>query len=301
MSIQITTAFVEQYKGNVSHLAQQKGSRLRHAVDIEMVTGKTAFFEQIGATAARKRTTRHSDTPRMDTPHARRRVSLFDYDWADLIDQEDKVRLLIEPSSKYAQAAAWAMGRAMDDAIIEAADGTAYTGVDGSTSTAFDTNMVVDVQERDVGVSAADLGLNIAKLIKAKELLDANDVDPDEPRYIALPARQVSSLLKTTKATSADYNSVKALVEGKINSFMGFEFIRTQRTGVDSNSDDKVLFWAKSGIRLGLGADITARIGERADKNYATQVFTSMTIGATRMEETKVGYIECDDDAGPGA
>ena len=301
MSVQITTAFVEQYKGNVTHLAQQKGSRLRSAVMVESVVGKTAFFEQIGSTAARQRTSRHSDTPRMDTPHARRRVALFDYDWADLIDQEDKIRMLIDPSSQYAQAAAWAMGRAMDDAIISAADGTAYTGVDGSTQTAFDTNMVVDVQMRDTGVSAADYGLNVAKLIAAKELLDANDVDPDEERFIALPARQVTSLLKTTKATSADYTTVKALVEGKIDTFVGFKFIRTQRTGTDSNSDDKVLFWVKSGLKLGLGADITARITERADKNYATQVFTSMVIGATRMEETKVGYIECDISTGPGA
>ena len=48
MSVQITTAMVEQYAGNVSHLAQQKGSRLRGAVRVETVVGKKAFFEQIG-------------------------------------------------------------------------------------------------------------------------------------------------------------------------------------------------------------------------------------------------------------
>ena len=108
MSVQITTAFVEQYKGNVEHLVQQKGSRLRQAVSVETVTGKNAFFEQIGSTAAQQRTSRHSDTPRMDTPHARRRVSLVDFDWADLIDDEDRVRMLIDPTSPYAEAAAMA-------------------------------------------------------------------------------------------------------------------------------------------------------------------------------------------------
>lgn len=301
MSIQITTAFVEQYRANVVHLAQQKGSRLRNAVRTETVTGKNAFFEQIGAVAARKRTTRHADTPRMDTPHARRRVSLLDFDWADLIDQEDKVRMLIDPASQYAQAAAWSMGRAMDDEIITAADGTAYTGVDGSTSTAFDTNMIVDVQIRDVGVTAADYGLNVAKLIEAKRLLDANEVDPDEGRTIVVNARQLASLFRTTKITSSDYNSVKALVAGELDTFMGFDFLRSERIGTDSNGDDKVLFWAQSGLLLALGAEPQARISERSDKNYATQVFYSMTIGATRMEEKKVGYIECDPTAGPGA
>ncbi len=301
MSVQITTAFVEQYKGNVEHLAQQKMSRLRNAVSVESVTGKNAYFEQIGSTTAELRTSRHSDTPRMDTPHARRRVSLADYDWADLIDQEDRVRMLIDPSSPYAEAGARAMGRAIDDVIIAAADGTAYTGVAGGTQTAFDTNMIVDVQTRDPGVTAADLGLNVAKLIEAKRLLDANEVDPDEERYIIVNARQMASLLKATKATSADYTTVKALVTGQVDSFVGFKFIRSERIGTDTNSDDKVLYWAKPGIKLALGRDVQTRITERPDKNYATQVFLSMTIGATRMQETMVGYIECDDDAGPGA
>lgn len=299
MSIQITTAFVEQYKSNVYHLTQQKGSKLRRAVRTESVTGKNAYYEQMGATAARKRTSRHSDTPRMDTPHSRRRVSLEDYDWSDLIDSEDQIRMLIDPTSQYAEAAAMAMGRAMDDSIIAAADGTAFTGVDGSTSTAFNTAMIVDVQNVWPGVSAADTGLNVAKLIMAKQLLGQNDVDPDEETYIVPNARQISSLLKDDKLSSHDYNVVKPLVSGQVVSYMGFTFIPCNRIGVDSNGDDKVLFWAKGGILLGVGKDITTKISERADKNYSTQVFGSMTIGATRMEEARVGFIECDPGASP--
>lgn len=291
MSVQITTAFVEQYSANVVHLAQQKGSRLRRAVRVETVVGKNAFFEQIGATSARKRTSRHSDTPRMDTPHSRRRVSLVDYDWADLIDNEDRVRMLIDPTSPYAMAAANAMGRAMDDAIIDAADGTAYTGVAGGTSTSYDSNNTVDVQ---VGISpAADTGLNVGKLRRAKQLLDADEVE-DEDRYCAINAKQLENLLGETEVTSSDYNIVKALVHGEVNTFLGFDFIRTERLETDSNSDHKVLYWQKQGLLLGVGADPTARISERDDKNYATQVFNSMAIGATRMEEARVGYIECD-------
>ncbi len=290
MSVEITTAFVEQYRGNVEHLAQQKGSRLRSAVSVETVTGKNAFFEQIGSTAARLRTSRHADTPRLDTPHARRRVSLSDFDWADLIDREDQVRMLIDPTSPYTEAASNAMGRAIDDEIITAADAAAFTGVDGSTSTAFDTNMVVDVQ---VGGSSSDVGLNVAKLRAAKEKLDANEVDDNE-RSVILNAKQMNNLLAETAVTSSDFNTVKALVQGEVGTFLGFNFIRSERIGVDANSDHKVLFFAKSGIKLAIGQEPTARISERDDKNYATQVFYSMAIGATRMEETKVGYIECD-------
>ena len=291
MSVQITTAFVEQYKGNVEHLVQQKGSRLREAVSVETVVGKNAFFEQVGSTAAQQRTSRHSDTPRMDTPHARRRVSLVDYDWADLIDDEDRVRMLIDPQSPYASAAAWAMGRAMDEEIVAAADGTAYTGVAGGTSTSYDSSNTVDVQ---VGISpAADTGLNVGKLRAAKQILDANEAE-DGDRYMIINAKQLQNLLGQTEVTSSDFATVKSLVNGEVNTFMGFTFIRTELIGTDSNSDHKVLFWQKAGMKLAIGAEPSIKISERADKNHATQVFASMAIGATRMQEKLVGYIECD-------
>jgi hypothetical protein len=300
MSVQITTSMVDSYKDNLYHLSQQKGSRLRRAVRVENITGKSHFFDQLGATAARLRTSRHSDTPRMDTPHARRRVTLLDYDWADLIDSEDQVRLLGDPTSMYAEAGAMAMGRAMDDAIITAADATAYTGVDGSTSTSFDTNMIVDVQVRWPGASAADYGLNVAKLLEAKKILGSGNVDPDDECYCVVNAAQVKSLLMDTRVSSHDYNAIKPLVNGQISQFAGFTMIPTERLGLDSNSDTKVLYWAKNGLALALGKDITVRISERDDKNYAKQVFCSMSIGATRLEEARVGYIECDPSAGPG-
>jgi len=284
MSVQITTAFIEQYKSNVFHLAQQKGSRLRDAVRSEQVVGKAHYFERIGSTAALKRTSRHSDTPRVDTPHSRRRVTMEDYDWADLIDNEDKVRMLISPDSEYAQAGAWAMGRAMDDAIIDAASGNAFGGVAGGTTVALPSGQKI---------AHGSAGLSVTKLIEAKEILDANSVDPEEPRYCVVTSKQLSDLLAITQITSADFNSVKALVQGEIDTFMGFKFIRTERLDTNSSSNRLVLAFAQSGIGLAVGQDINTRISERADKNYATQVFLSMTIGATRIEDEKVVEIEC--------
>jgi len=284
MSVQITTAFVEQYKSNVFHLAQQKGSRLRDSVRTETITGKSHFFERIGAVAAAKRTSRHADTPRMDTPHSRRKVTMDDYDWADLIDQEDKVRMLISPQSDYAQAGAFAMGRAMDDAIIEAATGNAFGGVSGGTTVALPAGQKI---------AHGSAGLTLEKLIEAKEILDGNDVDPDEPRYIIATSKQMSNLLNIQKVTSADFASVKALVQGQIDTFLGFNFIRTERLGLDASSNRQVLAYCGSAIGLAVGSDVNTRISERADKNYATQVFLSMTIGATRVEDEKMVEIAC--------
>lgn len=285
MSTQVTTSFVEQYSSNVQLLSQQKASRLGAAVDVEYVKGKNAFFEQIGSTAARVRTTRHSDTPRMDTPHARRRVSLVDYDWADMIDDADKIRMLIDPTSPYAMAAAAAMGRAKDDVIIAAALGTAYTGVTGSTSTSFLAGNII---------AHNSAGMTVAKILNAKEILDGHEVDESIRRYICLTSDQVTDLLNTTEVKSSDYNTVKALAMGEINTFCGFEFIRCERLTHDGTSRE-CLAWAEDGIKLAVGQDVQARISERADKNYSTQVFFSMCIGATRMEEKKVVEINCNE------
>ena len=284
MSVQITTAFVEQYKSNVFHLAQQKGSRLRDAVRSETVTGKSHFFERIGSTAAQKRTSRHSDTPRVDTPHSRRKVSLDDYDWGDLVDQEDKVRMLISPSSEYALAGAWAMGRAMDDAIVDAATGNAFGGVSGGTTIALPSGQKV---------AHGSAGLTLAKMISAKEILDKNETDPEEPRYMVVTAKQLSDLLAITNVTSSDFATVKALVQGEVDTFLGFNFIRSQRLGTDSSGNRQVLAFCQSAIGLAVGSDVTTKISERDDKNYATQVFLSMSIGATRIEDEKMVEIAC--------
>ena len=286
MSTQITTAFVNQFSANVQMLSQQMGSLLRNAVDTESVNGEKAFFDQVGQAAAVLRTSRHQDTPLVDTPHTRRMVTMSDYEYADLIDDSDKVRLLVDPTSTYSRAAAAAMGRAMDDVIITAALGTSQTGKDGSTSTALPAGQKI---------AHGSAGLTIAKLVSAKELLDAASVDPSIPRHIVVSPKQISDLLNNTTVTSSDFNTVKALAQGEISSFVGFNFIVSNRLNTDSNSDRQVIAFAQDGIKLAVGKEPAARIDERADKSYSTQVYYCQTIGATRMEEEKVVEIACNE------
>lgn len=279
MSQEITTAMVEQYKANIQLLSQQKGSRLRNAVRVEIVVGKNAFFEQIGAVVAQKKTTRHMDTPQSDTPHARRRVSPEDYVWADYVDKEDLVRTLINPISPYAINAVNAFGRAIDDAIIAAASGTAYTGVAGGTATSLPSSQKIADDNK---------GLSVDKLLAIKKIFWDNDVDEDIELHICCSSQQIVDLLGEEEMTSGDYQTVQALVQGKIKQALGFTFHRSQRLSVDASDIRTCFAWAQDGLLLGLGADIHTRIGERADKNYLTQVWCGMSIGATRMEEAKV-------------
>ena len=118
-----------------------------------------------------------------------------------MIDNQDKIRTLIDPTSAYASAAAYALGRAQDDEIIASISGTAYNGETGSSSTPLPSAQKITESGTD--------GVTIAKLRSAKELLDAASVDPSITRYIAVGPRQITDLLGTTEVTSSDFNSVK--------------------------------------------------------------------------------------------
>tara|TARA_R110002020_G_scaffold402806_1_gene612936 strand:+ start:5790 stop:6428 length:639 start_codon:yes stop_codon:yes gene_type:complete len=209
---------------------------------------------------------------------------LVDYEYADLIDNQDRVRTLIDPTSSYALAAAYALGRAVDDEIIAAATGTAYTGETGSTSTSFSSDNAITESGSD--------GLTLAKLRSAKEKLDTGNVDPSISRFMVIGPQQLSNLLNVTNVTSSDYNTVKALVQGELDTFMGFKFITSTRLSKTSTKR-KVLAFAQDGIKLAIGKDIMTKIDERSDKGYATQVYVCQSIGSTRMEEAKVVSIEC--------
>jgi hypothetical protein len=187
--------------------------------------------------------------------------------------------MLVDPTSSYAQAAAYAMGRAMDDAIIAAATGASDTGVAGGTSVALPSAQKI--------AEAGTAGLTIAKLRQAKEIIDLADVDPSLKRYIVVSPKQISDLLGTTEVTSSDFNTVKALASGDVNTFLGFDFCVTNRLSIAS-SKRKCIAFVQDGVALAVGKDSTARIDERSDKGYATQVYYSAAFGATRMEEAKV-------------
>ena len=288
MSTEVNKAFVQQFKDNLIHLAQQKGSKLASTVKKEMVTGKSAHFERLGATAAVQRTSRHGDTPLIDTPHSRRRVTLLDYEWADLIDHQDKVRMLIDPQSDYALAGARALGRKLDDIIIGALEGNA-SSIDSSDS----ASSVALVHTIDEDFNTANSDIIMEKVVEAKRILMSNEVDTDmEELYFVLDSTALHNLLKETEVSSADYNTVKSLVAGSPGTFMGFNFIQSERLTTTSESFKRCLAYAKSGAVLAMGQDITARISERDDKSYATQVYASMTAGATRLEEEKVIAVE---------
>jgi hypothetical protein len=295
MSFQVDTALVQAYRANIDLKFQQMGSRFRGAVRNERQAAEFEFYDRIGPVDAIEVTSRHADTPLVSTPHDRRRVGLRDFDWADLIDNKDKLRMLADPTSSYVTNAVYAMGRAQDDVILQAAVGTAYTGKTGSTSVTFASASEIAVNYVESG-TAANSNLTIGKLRYARYLMDKSEVTTEGQYdlFIAVDPAQIQSLLRTTEVTNADYNTIKALVNGQIDTYMGFKFIKSNRLTVAS-SIRSCLAWERQGLLLATGMEIKVDVGPRRDKRNSIQVYVCGSFGATRMWEEKVLRVKCDE------
>lgn len=287
MSQNIPVAFVNQYHGDVEMLLQQKGSRLRPKVRVEDQKGEIQFWEQVGPTEAVDITNRHGDSPQVDSEHFRRAVSLQFFDWGDFIDKIDKVRMLIDPTNAYTQNAVYALGRKIDRIIIAAFFGTAKTGHLGTTDVTFPAANIVPLN-----LGGTNVGLTVPKLVRSKKLLLSFENDMDEPMYLGYAAQQMEDLLNLTQVTSTDYNSVRALVRGDVNSFMGYEFCHSELFTHDGTSR-LCPVWAKSGMLAAISPDVETAVERRWDKRGSVYVYAAAGSGSTRMQENKVIQIPC--------
>jgi len=292
MSVEITTAFTKQYADGVRVLQQQQDNRLRMAVMVDnLVEGDREFYDQVGSVEMQDVTNRHGDTEYTDHPHRRRMVTLATKEIADLVDRADRRRLLNDPINPYTRMQAAAANRKLDDTILAAFDATAKTGVDGTTDVVFDTAFSYNA----TGTSQV---LIVADLIKARSLLEAAENEEDQGDYSwhgALSAKARQQLLGTTEVTSADYNTIRALVNGQVDTYLGFDFKKTQRAAIDGSSIRDAFFWVKMSMQLSIGQEARSFIDVLPQKRHSIQVRTEMDMGATRMDEKGVVRILVDE------
>lgn len=294
MSVNITTFYVQEYARILNELVQQRDSRLRKGCTEQRYEGKAGSpVEQVGAIAMQQVTSRYQPMGRVDAPTDRRWVYPSDFDLPQLLDSFDKLRLLIDPKSKFVQNAHFAANRQFDDLIISAMFGTAKTGETGSTSVTFPSSQIVSVSQG----AASATGLTVAKLREALRILRANEAIPDNDQptdvYCVAGSKQLDNLLAEVQVVSSDFNPGSAVLkEGRIERFLGIEFIHSERlpTGTDdaSGTSTKVGLWQKEGMHLGLWNDITTDVAQRKDlQGLPWQAYVYMTAGATRIEEKR--------------
>ena len=297
MLTQLPEHFQTDFADNWEHLLQQKESRLEGKVRKATVKGKERTFSQLGKSQMRLITTRNGQTVPSDSVMAKRWVRPVGYDEVTFIDEFDAIALgeLPAPESEHVQSHAMAAKRTMDEVIIAGLEGTAYIGETGTTAVDLGNSQKVAVDYVQSGVTA-NSGLTLAKLARAKMILDLNEVELED-RYFIHSARQLNNLLvDVIEIKSSDYNDVKALVDGKVTRFMGFDFVMTQLLTLVVATDVRTcIAYHKNGVVLGTGVERSVKIDIRADLNHTVQIRTKILIGASRMEEERVVLVYCDE------
>ena len=286
--------FTTQFDSNWKHLVQQKNSKLKEYVTLDSIEGKEKSYNQLDATSMTQITDRSRETRITDQAMAKRWIRPLNYDCAKLVDEFDEQFLgeVVLPTSPIIQSHGAAYARTCDSIIISALGGTAYTGVTGTTATVLPAGQKIAANYVESG-AVANSGLTIAKLRAAKFLFDSNEVDEEEERIMVVSAKQLQDLLRTVEATSADYNSVRALVDGTLNTFMGFKFRRSQQLPLAT--DIRSCFaYVKSGVILA-ERGLKTHMDIRTDLSHSLQIRSVASLAAVRMEEKKVVEIACDE------
>lgn len=276
----------------------------------ETFIGKAEFFDRLGTAVAEDKEGRNTDTPNLDIDHSRRMVVTGTRHWGTLVDPKDKLQNIHMPESEYAKSATMGLGRKEDQVLIKAGFGGALGGEDGTSTT-----QLGNAQKITAVASAALAYPNAQLLRKAKRILDHAQVKGK--RHLFHAADFLEALLATTEITSSDYNTIKALAQGELNTFCGFDFHNCEEidqytaqsnswdsgdyhfntttglydaAGTDLGGTEKVAMVMVEGglIRGETEGSFLADIDYRKDKSYSRQVYTKIDMGGVRLEEAKI-------------
>ena len=295
MSKNLTNAAVIDFDSEVKH-EYQGMKTLRECVTVRgNVTGESYKFTRMGKGVANQKASSADVTP-MDISHARQTATLQNWNAPEYTDIFDQAEVNFDEKTELAQVIAKAIGRREDQIIIDTLAGLTTGGGAGFSFAATndedpDTGRVFDI--------SGTRNFDLTSIRSAKGHLD--DIEADgEGRFIVLRALALQKLLEDTTVTSSDYNTVKALVSGELDTYLGFKFkvigTRTEG-GLPGVAADRTAFaWQKASIGIAIGLDMKTSIDWIATKTawLANGVYKA---GASAREPQGIVKIQYDETA----
>jgi len=277
MAIGLSNAFVTLFDAEVKQAYQAKAQLVGAARQRRGVEGSTAKFPKVGKGVATLRIPQTDVTP-LNVDFSQVTVTMEDWNAAEYSDIFMQQKVNFDERQELVQVVANAIGRRQDQLLIDAL-------------TASSTSNTVS---NDIG--GTDTNLNLDKLLAAKKALDAKNVPPAD-RHMVIHANNLSSLLGETEVTSSDFASVKALVNGEINTFLGFNFhvLGDRAEGglaVDGSSDRTIWAFHKDALGYAEG------MGPKTEINYVPEktsflVNSMFSAGAVAIDAEGIVQITC--------
>lgn len=278
---QYTTEFDTNWTARI----QQQPSKLAPYLNVINFDGEQKRYSRLGSVSVQERTVRNGPTPTQNATTDSRWAKRKSYDVpAHLIDRDEAENLgaLTLPNSDLIRAHGWAYNRQFDKHVLRTAVGSVWTGTDGTTSTSFSSSYQI---------AHGSASLTVAKILQAKEIMATADVDEEMmPLWVCHP-KQITALLNITEVKSADYNTVKALSEGKVDTFCGFKFITSTQVYVSGSVYYNVAFHP-SALRITRGS-LKTSISTRSDLSDSLQLYSYFRLGGTRVHDEAVIEVAC--------
>ncbi len=277
MSVSLSNAFVTLFDAEVKQAYQGKAMLVPAVRQRRGVEGSTVKFPKVGKGVATVRVPQTDVTP-LNVGFSNVTLTLQDYNAAEYSDIFSQAKVNFDERQELVQVVAGAMGRRQDQMILDAlaASGTSLTVANS--------------------IGGANTNMNVAKLREAKRLLDKGNVPPDG-RHIIIHANGLANLLSETSVTSTDFNSVKALVQGEINTFLGFTFhVLGDRSegglAIDGSLDRTCFAFHKDAVGYGEGIGMRTEINYIAEKTswLVNEVFSA---GAIAIDAEGIVSITC--------
>ena len=281
MTVTVDQSYINQFSDNMHILLRPEGS-LRSILPVEIASGEKHFFERLGAFTASEVVGRLETTDLQDAAHSRRMATVRRYHAGTTLDDIDKFKLLIDPTSEYTVGLAKAHMKQFDEIVLADIVGTAATGKDGSGSTALPS-----AQKIAHGTS----GMTVAKFNQALRILQADEVDIDDGLVLIVNSIGIEGLLgdSTNQLTSFDFQSRKVMADGKLPQFRGVEILHSERAAhITQDTTYRAILMSKNAVKVAMAHDLKIETAKRADLNFAYQVSTYMMYGAVRMEEKRI-------------
>ena len=277
MSISLSNAFVTLFDAEVKQAYQGKAMLVPAVRQRRGVEGSTVKFPKVGRGVATIRVPQTDVTP-LNVGFSTVTLTLADYNAAEYSDIFSQAKVNFDERQELVQVVAGAMGRRQDQMVLDALS-------------ASSTSLTVANS-----IGGATTNMNVAKLREAKRLLDKGNVPPDG-RNILIHANGLANLLSETSVTSSDFNSVKALVQGDIDTFLGFKFhVLGDRSegglAIDASLDRTCFAFHKDAVGYGEGIAMRTEINYIAEKTswLVNEVFSA---GAVAIDDEGIVKITC--------
>lgn len=240
------------------------------------------------------------------------------YEYAETFDPRHERAWMraVQPDAQYSRNVMAAFNRQKDDTIIAAFDAAVSLDgehVQGTTSivTGAAGNQVWANDPRLLASANATGTLDLERVLLASRLL--NQAGAQGRRYAVVSPQGLEQMLGEDKISSADYNAIRALMSGELNSFMGFEWYVTPRLGTTTiaaakkpaaaaTTGDQVTgydayFYTDQAMIFGMVNDVRIKFAELPNRGHALQVYHEFGLGAVRMDEKAIVKVSHFDSA----